>query len=87
MPGADEADQLALAEHALVRRASRPASPSASSASTCGSRSTSRSPALVKLPVDDIVRAHRPQAENWPGLIIDLTEEQIVKEISACLRD
>jgi EAL domain-containing protein (putative c-di-GMP-specific phosphodiesterase class I) len=41
--------------------------------------------ALVKLPVGDIVRTHRPEPDNWPGLIIDLTEEQIVKEISlAC---
>jgi len=41
--------------------------------------------ALVKLPVGDIVRAHRPEADSWPGMIFDLTEEQIVKEISlAC---
>ena len=41
--------------------------------------------ALVKLPVGDIVQAHHSEAENWPGLILDLTEEQIVKEISlAC---
>jgi EAL domain-containing protein (putative c-di-GMP-specific phosphodiesterase class I) len=38
-------------------------------------------PALVKLPVGDIVRAHRPSVKNWPGLIIDITEEQIVSEI------
>jgi EAL domain-containing protein (putative c-di-GMP-specific phosphodiesterase class I) len=31
------------------------------------------------------VRAHHPEAGNWPGLIFDLAEEQIVKEISlAC---
>jgi EAL domain-containing protein (putative c-di-GMP-specific phosphodiesterase class I) len=38
-------------------------------------------PALVKLPVGDIVRAHRPQVNNWPGIVIDVTEEQIVSEI------
>ena len=37
--------------------------------------------ALVKLPVDDIVRAHRPQVDDWPGLIIDVTEEQIVTDL------
>src|SRR5262249_42959228 len=37
--------------------------------------------ALVKLPVADIVRAHRPQVTNWPGLVIDITEQQIVSEI------
>jgi EAL domain-containing protein (putative c-di-GMP-specific phosphodiesterase class I) len=38
-------------------------------------------PALVKLPVADMVRSHRPNVANWPGLIIDVTEEQIVTEI------
>jgi EAL domain-containing protein (putative c-di-GMP-specific phosphodiesterase class I) len=37
--------------------------------------------ALVRLPVGDIVRQHRPVPQEWPGLIIDLAEEQIVPEI------
>jgi EAL domain-containing protein (putative c-di-GMP-specific phosphodiesterase class I) len=28
-----------------------------------------------------MVRSHRPNVANWPGLIIDVTEEQIVTEI------
>jgi EAL domain-containing protein (putative c-di-GMP-specific phosphodiesterase class I) len=36
---------------------------------------------LVKLPVEDIVKAHRPSAENWPGLLIDVPEEQIVSDL------
>ena len=38
-------------------------------------------PALMKIRVADIVRAHRPQVDNWSGLIIDVTEEQIVSEL------
>jgi EAL domain-containing protein (putative c-di-GMP-specific phosphodiesterase class I) len=38
--------------------------------------------ALVKLPIADIVRAHRAQIENWAGLIIDVTEEQIVTDLA-----
>jgi len=38
--------------------------------------------ALAKLPIGDIVRSHRPQVDNWPGLIIDLTEEQVITEIT-----
>jgi EAL domain-containing protein (putative c-di-GMP-specific phosphodiesterase class I) len=38
--------------------------------------------ALVKLSIPDIVRAHRPQLDNWPGLIIDITEEQIVSDLA-----
>jgi EAL domain-containing protein (putative c-di-GMP-specific phosphodiesterase class I) len=31
------------------------------------------------------VREYRPDPEGWPGLIIDLTEEQVVKDVSlAC---
>jgi EAL domain-containing protein (putative c-di-GMP-specific phosphodiesterase class I) len=39
-------------------------------------------PALVKLPVEDIVRAHHPNTEKWPGLIIDVPEEQIVTDLA-----
>ncbi|MPZ36589.1 MAG: EAL domain-containing protein [Rhizobiales bacterium] len=38
--------------------------------------------ALVKLPIVDLVRAHRSELEQWPGLIIDVTEDQIVKDLS-----
>jgi EAL domain-containing protein (putative c-di-GMP-specific phosphodiesterase class I) len=37
--------------------------------------------ALVKLPVEDIVKAHHPDTEKWPGLIIDVPEEQIVTDL------
>jgi EAL domain-containing protein (putative c-di-GMP-specific phosphodiesterase class I) len=37
--------------------------------------------ALVKLPISDLVRAHHDQTEQWSGLIIDITEEQIVTDL------
>jgi EAL domain-containing protein (putative c-di-GMP-specific phosphodiesterase class I) len=36
---------------------------------------------LVKLQISEIVRAHREQLDHWPGLIIDITEEQIVSDL------
>ncbi len=39
-------------------------------------------PALVKLPIEDIVKAHYPNTEKWPGLIIDVPEEQIVTDLA-----
>jgi EAL domain-containing protein (putative c-di-GMP-specific phosphodiesterase class I)/FixJ family two-component response regulator len=36
--------------------------------------------ALTKLQVADIIRAHRP-AENWAGMIVDVTEEQIIGDL------
>jgi EAL domain-containing protein (putative c-di-GMP-specific phosphodiesterase class I) len=39
--------------------------------------------ALFKLPILALVREHRPAAEHWPGLILEVTEDQIVRDISA----
>ena len=36
---------------------------------------------LAKLPIEDIVKAHRPSADGWPGLIIDLPEAQIAADL------
>jgi EAL domain-containing protein (putative c-di-GMP-specific phosphodiesterase class I) len=38
--------------------------------------------ALVNLPIAEIVRSHREQVDQWPGLIIDITEEQIVSDLA-----
>ncbi len=38
--------------------------------------------ALVKLAVADIVQTYKPQFEKWPGLIIDVTEDQIVTDLA-----
>jgi len=38
--------------------------------------------ALTKLPVADVVQTYRPQFEKWPGLIIDVPEEQIVIDLA-----
>jgi len=38
--------------------------------------------ALVKIAVAGIVQTYRPQFEKWPGLIIDVTEEQIVTDLA-----
>jgi EAL domain-containing protein (putative c-di-GMP-specific phosphodiesterase class I) len=37
---------------------------------------------LVKIAVADIVQTYRPQFEKWPGLIIDVTEDQIVTDLA-----
>ncbi|MGI8526238.1 MAG: EAL domain-containing protein [Pseudolabrys sp.] len=38
--------------------------------------------ALVKLPVSDLVKAHRSSAGKWPGLIIDVAEAQILNDLA-----
>ena len=37
--------------------------------------------ALAKLPVEQIVTSQRPSPNNWPGLIVDVPEDQIVADL------
>ena len=84
MPGADEASLVTLAEKGLVDGLKAGINFSKFGVNLRIALNISIA-ALVKLPVGDIVRAHHSEADNWPGLILDLTEEQIVKEITlAC---
>jgi EAL domain-containing protein (putative c-di-GMP-specific phosphodiesterase class I) len=39
--------------------------------------------ALVKLPVPDIVRSHHSEKDKWPGIVIDVPEDQIINELPA----
>jgi EAL domain-containing protein (putative c-di-GMP-specific phosphodiesterase class I) len=81
MPGATEADLIALSELAL-----RSALKTGLNFSKLGInlRFAVNIPvnALVKLAIVEIVRSHRSPAETWPGLIIDVTEEQIVADLA-----
>jgi EAL domain-containing protein (putative c-di-GMP-specific phosphodiesterase class I) len=36
---------------------------------------------LLKLPIPALVREYRPKSERWPGLIVEVTEDQIVRDI------
>ena len=38
--------------------------------------------ALFKLPIAQIVSENRPKSDAWPGLILEVTEDQIVREIA-----
>ena len=38
--------------------------------------------ALTKLQVPKIVQEYRPQIANWPGLLLDVTEDQIAVDVS-----
>lgn len=38
-------------------------------------------PALVKISIEEIVKKYHPTSDKWPGLIIDVPEEQIVSDL------
>ena len=37
--------------------------------------------ALTKLPIAQMVREHRPRESNWPGLILEVTEDEIIHDL------
>jgi len=37
---------------------------------------------LLRLPVPRLVKENRPRAEHWPGLIVEVTEDQIARDIT-----
>ena len=80
MPGADEAALVSLAEQGMVSALKSGLNLSRLGVNLRIAVNVSIT-ALVKLPVGDIVRTYRPQTTNWPGLVFDLAEEQIVNEI------
>jgi EAL domain-containing protein (putative c-di-GMP-specific phosphodiesterase class I) len=36
---------------------------------------------LLKLPIPRLVDAYRPQSDRWPGIILEVTEDQIVRDL------
>jgi len=37
---------------------------------------------LLKVPVEALVKEFRPQSERWPGLLVEVTEDQIVRDLA-----
>jgi EAL domain-containing protein (putative c-di-GMP-specific phosphodiesterase class I) len=37
---------------------------------------------LLKLPIAQLIGEHRPQSARWPGLILEVTEDQVVRDIA-----
>jgi EAL domain-containing protein (putative c-di-GMP-specific phosphodiesterase class I) len=81
MPGAKESSLITLSELALEKALSASINFSKLGVSL---RLAVNIPinALVKVPVADIVQTYRPKFEKWPGMIIDIPEDQIVSELA-----
>ena len=43
--------------------------------------------ALLKLPIPALVEEHRPKSDRWPGIILEVTEDQIVRDLKLAQRD
>ena len=42
--------------------------------------------ALQRLPMDALTASHRPPAKHWPGLILEVSETEIVRDVDAVQR-
>ena len=80
LPGASEADMLALTERAIVTVLRDWEACAANGMSVKLSVNVPVS-ALVKLPIATILRDERPRAPNWPGLIMEVTEDEIIHDL------
>ncbi len=80
LPGADEGSLLALTEFVLAT-ALRDWRILAGSDQPMRIAVNAPMSALTKLSIPALVEEHRPKTPRWPGLIIEITEDEIVRDI------
>ena len=81
LPGASEDDMLALTERVIVTALRDWEDLSANGVPVKLAVNAPVS-ALVKLPIAQMLRKERPKAANWPGLILEVTEDEIVNDLN-----
>ena len=80
LPGAGEADMLALTERVILTALKDWDDFAANGLSLKIAVNVPVS-ALIKLPISTIVRENRPAVESWPGLILEVTEDEIIHDL------
>lgn len=80
LPGIDEDSLCRLAEHALLTTM-RNWSMFHDAGFNLHLAINVPASALSKLPIAQLVAENRPKAPHWPGLILEITEDQIVRDI------
>jgi EAL domain-containing protein (putative c-di-GMP-specific phosphodiesterase class I) len=80
LPGADEDAMLALTERVILTALKDWEDCAANGMSVKLSVNVPVS-ALVKLPIPTILSEERPRADNWPGLIMEVTEDEIIQDL------
>jgi EAL domain-containing protein (putative c-di-GMP-specific phosphodiesterase class I) len=80
LPGAKEADMLALTERVILT-ALRDFEDCATHGASVKLSVNVPVSAFVKLPIARMLREHRPTVHNWPGLILEVTEDEILSDL------
>ena len=81
LPGAAEPDMLAMTEQ-VVASALRDYDDLAIDGVAIKLSVNTPVSALTKLPIAQMLREGRPRAANWPGLILEVTEDEIVNDLT-----
>jgi EAL domain-containing protein (putative c-di-GMP-specific phosphodiesterase class I) len=81
LPGTDEASLVQLTEHALLATL-RDWTSFADAGFDLHLAINVPASALSKLPIAEIVARNHPNYDSWPGLILEVTEDQIVRDIA-----
>jgi EAL domain-containing protein (putative c-di-GMP-specific phosphodiesterase class I) len=81
LPGAGEDEMLALTERVIITALGDWEDFAAHGLSLKLSVNVPVS-ALVKLPIPTILQEERPRAESWPGLIMEVTEDEIIHDLN-----
>ncbi|MGA3311201.1 MAG: EAL domain-containing protein [Xanthobacteraceae bacterium] len=80
LPGAQENDMLALTERVILT-ALRDFEDCAAHGAAVKLSVNVPASAFVKLPIARMLREERPAAANWPGLILEVTEDEIMHDL------
>jgi EAL domain-containing protein (putative c-di-GMP-specific phosphodiesterase class I) len=80
LPGAREDDMLALTER-VIRTALRDFEDCAACGAVVKLSVNVPASAFVKLPIARMLREERPTASNWPGLILEVTEDEAMHDL------
>jgi EAL domain-containing protein (putative c-di-GMP-specific phosphodiesterase class I) len=81
LPGADEADMLKMTEQVILT-ALRDWEDLARFGVSIRLSVNAPVSAFSKLPLAKMLREERPRSANWPGLILEVTEDEIVQDIA-----
>ena len=80
LPGAGEAEMLALTERVILT-ALRDFEDCAAQGATLKLSVNVPASAFIKLPIAQMLREERPAAANWPGLILEVTEDEVMHDL------
>jgi EAL domain-containing protein (putative c-di-GMP-specific phosphodiesterase class I) len=81
LPGAGEVEMLAMTERVIVAALRDWHECAAAGAPNLKLAVNVPASAFGKLPIMRLIREGRPKARDWPGLILEVTEDQVVNDL------